>query len=45
VDRVGLLLDPAMLEKARRAAGKFQSQLDATVDRILRTVFSLRRKN
>jgi hypothetical protein len=45
VDRVGLLLDPAMLEKARRAAGKFQSQLNATVDRILRTVFSLRRKN
>ncbi len=45
VDRVGLVLDPAMLEKARRAAGKFQAQLDAAADRILRTVFSRRRKN
>ncbi len=45
VDRVGLMLDPAMLEKARRAAGRFQSQLEATADRILRTVFSRRRKN
>jgi hypothetical protein len=45
VDRVGLMLDPAMIEKARRAAGKFQSQLEATAERILRTVFSRRRKN
>ena len=45
VDRVGLMLDPAMLEKARRVAGRFQSQLEATADRILRTVFSRRRKN
>ena len=45
VDRVGLVLDPAMLEKARRAAGKFQSELEAAADRILRTVFSRRRKN
>ena len=45
VDRVGLMLDPAMLEKARRAAGKFQSQLEAASDGIVRTVFSRRRKN
>ena len=45
VDRVGLVLDPAMLEKARRAAGKFQAQLEGTADRILRMIFSKRRKN
>ena len=42
VDRVGLLLDPSMFEKARRAAAKFQAQLEAAADRILRTVFSRR---
>jgi hypothetical protein len=45
VDRVGLLLDPSLFEKARRAAAKFQSQLESTADKILRTVFSRRRKN
>ena len=43
VDRVGLLLDPSMFEKARRAAAEFQAQLEAAADRILRTVFSRRR--
>jgi hypothetical protein len=45
VDRVGLVLDPAMLEKARGAAARFQSQLDAAADRTLRSVFSSRRSN
>jgi hypothetical protein len=43
VDRVGLMLDPAMLDKARRAAAKFQLQLDAAADRALRSVFSMRK--
>jgi hypothetical protein len=43
VDRVGLMLDPAMLDKARRAAAKFQFQLDAVADRALRSVFSARK--
>ncbi len=45
VDRVGLLLDPSMFEKARRAASKFHLQLEAASDQLLRNVFSSRRKN
>jgi hypothetical protein len=45
VDRVGLLLDPSLFEKARRAASKFHLQLEAATDRLLRNVFSSRRKN
>jgi hypothetical protein len=45
VDRAGLLLDPAMLEKARRAAAKFQAQLEATADTLLNKVFTRRRAN
>jgi hypothetical protein len=45
VDRVGLMLDPAMLDKARRAAAEFQFQLDAAADRVLRTVLSSKRRN
>ncbi len=45
VDRVGLLLDPSMFEKARRAAAKFQAQLETIADKILRTVFSRHRSN
>lgn len=45
VDRAGLLLDPAMLEKARRAAAKFQTQLEATADALLKKVFSRRHAN
>ena len=40
VDRVALLLDPSLMEQARRAAAKFQLELNATADRILRKVFS-----
>ena len=45
VDRVGLLLDPSLMEQARRAAGKFQFELQSIADRVLRMVFSRRRSN
>jgi hypothetical protein len=45
VDRTALLLDPSLMEQARRAAGKFQLELDAAADRVLRTAFSRRRSN
>jgi hypothetical protein len=45
VDRAGLLLDPSLMDQARRAASKFQLELDAAADRVLRRVFSRRRAN
>lgn len=45
VDRVALLLDPSLMEQARRAAGKFQIELHAAADRVLLKVFSHRRPN
>jgi hypothetical protein len=45
VDRCGLLVDPSMLEQARRAAAKFQAQLDTAADGILKKVFARRREN
>lgn len=45
VDRTALLLDPSLMEQARRAAGKFQLELDSTADRVLRKIFSSRRAN
>jgi hypothetical protein len=42
VDRVGLLLDPSLMEQARREAGKFQNVLNAAADRLLQKVFSPR---
>jgi hypothetical protein len=45
VDRTALLLDPSLMEQARRAAGKFQMELDTAADRVLRTAFSRRRSN
>jgi len=45
VDRTALLLDPSLMEQARRAAGKFQMELDVAADRVLRTAFSKRRSN
>jgi hypothetical protein len=45
VDRTALLLDPSLMEQARRAAGKFQLELNAASDRVLRRVFSRRREN
>jgi hypothetical protein len=45
VDRTALLLDPSLMEQARRAAGKFELLLAAAADRVLRKVFSRRRTN
>ena len=45
VDRVALLLDPSLMEQARRAAGKFEFELHTAADRVLRNVFSRRRAN
>jgi hypothetical protein len=45
VDRVALLLDPSIMEQARRDAGKFELVLYDSADRVLRTVFSSRRSN
>jgi hypothetical protein len=42
VDRVGMLLDPSLMEQARRQAGKFQADLNAAADRVLQKVFSRR---
>lgn len=45
VDRTALLLDPSLMEQARRAAAKFHVELDGAADRVLRKVFSRRREN
>lgn len=45
VDRTALLLDPSLMEQARRAAGKFQLELNSAADRALHKVFSRRRGN
>lgn len=42
VDRVGILLDPSLMEQARRHAGKFQLELNSAADRVLQKVFSRR---
>ena len=38
-DRCGFMLDPAMLDRARRAAARLHRQLDAMARGILRTAF------
>jgi len=43
VDRVAMLLDPSLMEQARRAAAKFQVELNVAADVALRKVFSRRR--
>jgi hypothetical protein len=45
VDRTALILDPSLMEQARRAAARFQVGLNATADRVLRKVFSRHREN
>ena len=45
VDRVAILLDPSLMDQARRAAGRFELELRAAADRVLRKVFSRRRAN
>ncbi|HWG59913.1 MAG TPA: hypothetical protein VN661_12780 [Candidatus Acidoferrales bacterium] len=43
VDRVAFLLDPSLMEQARRAAGRFEAELQAAADRVLTRVLSRRR--
>jgi hypothetical protein len=45
VDRTAMLLDPSLMDQARRAAGKFQLELNTAADGVLRKVFSRRRAN
>ena len=45
VDRTAMLLDPSLMDQARRAAAKFQLELNSAADRVLRKVFSRRRAN
>jgi hypothetical protein len=45
VDRAALLLDPSLMDQARRAAARFQLELDAAANRVLRVIFSRRRAN
>ena len=45
VDRTALLLDPSLMEQARRAAGKFQLELNAAADGVLRKIFARHRRN
>lgn len=42
-DRVAFVLDPSLIDQARRDANKFQAELDAAADRVLRKVLSRRR--
>ncbi|HTS13783.1 MAG TPA: hypothetical protein VMH00_16810 [Candidatus Limnocylindrales bacterium] len=44
VDRVAFLLDPSLMDQARRAAGKFRAELDGISDRVLRKVLTRRRE-
>ena len=43
VDRAALLLDPSMMEKARRAAGKLRIEIDRVTDKVLASVLRARR--
>lgn len=45
VDRVGLLLDPSMFDKARHAAAKFEFQLQGAANAVLKEVFARHREN
>lgn len=45
VDRCALLLDPSLMEIARRAAARFRSQLHGKTALILKDVFTRRREN
>jgi hypothetical protein len=42
VDRVGFLLDPSLMDQARREAGKFQTELNGIADQVLRKSFAPR---
>jgi hypothetical protein len=42
VDRVGFLLDPSLMDQARREAAKFQTELHGIADQVLRKSFAAR---
>jgi hypothetical protein len=42
VDRVAFLLDPSLMDQARREAGKFQAELQGIAEQILRKTFAAR---
>ncbi|HTZ75006.1 MAG TPA: hypothetical protein VMB47_13870 [Candidatus Aquilonibacter sp.] len=42
VDRVGFLLDPSLMEQARREAARFQLELNVIADQVLRKSFAPR---
>ena len=42
VDRVGFLLDPSLMDQARREAAKFHTELNGIADRILAKTFARR---
>ena len=44
VDRCALLLDPSLLDEARRSAGKFQVELEREAEEILQATFKKKRK-
>lgn len=44
VDRVAFLLDPSLMEQARRAAARFEGELQFAADRVLGRVLSQRRR-
>jgi hypothetical protein len=45
IDRVAFILDPSLMDQARRATARFESELDTAADRVLRTVLSPRRSD
>ena len=42
VDRVGFLLDPSLMDQARREAAKFLVEIDGIADQVLRKAFAAR---
>jgi hypothetical protein len=44
VDRTALLLDPSLMEKARRAAGKFLQEIEALAEDVLTRTFQAKSK-
>jgi hypothetical protein len=45
VDRTAMILDPSLMDQARRAASKFQTELNASADKALRHAFARRYGN
>jgi hypothetical protein len=43
IDRVAFILDPSLMDQARRAASKFETELAAAANRVLRRVLTRRR--